>query len=108
MIYTDCLGKKQYRRYVVILDMNPEIICCGIYDSYFDAVGHIMNFIWEMAESYKKDGDEFEIGLPEELEDGGETILITFKHHAWKESCWERYYILEYEERIKDGDSNEE
>ena len=62
MIYTDCLGKKQYRRYVVIVDMNPDVICCGIYESYFDAVGHIMNSLWEMAESYKEDGDQRRAG----------------------------------------------
>ena len=93
MIYTDALKKKYKKQFVLIVDMNPEILCMGVYDNYYEAAGTMMNYVWEFADSYKDKGDEFRIGLPEETANG-ESLLIEFKKACWSHGDWERFHIL--------------
>lgn len=107
--YRDIVGNKYHRRFVVVNEMEDTMIACGIYEDYYTAVGYVMTSIWEFADSYKNEGDVFEIG---NLEDGenGDFIRVRFKYHSWDKVCEEYYHILFCDDLIerkwKDGEAN--
>ena len=104
MIYHSPGGRAYHRRFVLVVDLNDGMpIVDGIYEDYATAVGEMMLSIWEFRESYKDDGDIFEIG---ELEDGnnGDFITIKFQSHNWEHPCEETYMILYCDERAREHD----
>ena len=104
MIYHSTDGRAYHRRFILAVDMHDGLPCVdGIYEDYNTAVGDMMLSIWEFRESYKEDGDVFEIG---ELEDGenGDFIKIKFQSHHWDHSEEETYMILYCNERAREHD----
>ena len=87
------------RKYVVVNDQHDEgKFVLGIYDDELTAVGMMMTSIWDFKDSYKKDGDSFEISDPYYLggegADSGIGIKVTFKAACWKKAEEEHYYVL--------------
>ncbi len=95
--YIDVLGRGYHRQYIVINEMEDDVIACKVCEDYDTAVGYAMNRIWEFEESYKDDGDKFEIGKLENNENS-DSIRFRFKSHYWDHYCEEVYRILYYDE----------
>ena len=73
------------------------IFCIGVFDDVEKAIGHAMNAIWDFQNSYKDEGDKFEISAPYDLEgDAGFGIDVTFKYSKWDHECTHHWYILDY------------
>lgn len=54
-----------------------------------------MNSIWDLKDSYRKEGDIFEYTEPEMMEgECGEVIMVRFKANSWDKECKHYYYIL--------------
>ncbi len=102
MRYNDILGHGYDRKFVVVND-NDGLLIDGIYDDFEKAVGSVMTSIWEMKDSYKCAGDEFQIGDLEDDENGVH-ITIRFKYHTWENAAEETWYILFYDKRKKKWD----
>lgn len=105
-IYHDLQGHAYHRRFVVVNEMEDTMIAHGVYEDYNTAVGEVMLSIWDFAESYKAEGDVFEIG---EMENGenGDFIRIRFKSHYWDRFVEEYYHILycdEWKPELDDPD----
>ena len=93
MIYRE-LNKDLYdRRFALVVDMDGELLCVGIYEQYNEAVGSMMCDIWDFSESYKEEGDIFEIGKIEST-DNGDMLTVTFKKTFWAKECKEYWHIL--------------
>ena len=89
---------------------DGETFCEGVFDTYHEAVGKMMDRIWEFSESYEKDGDEFEIGKPRVSEVDGESerVRIRFKSVHWEKEEYESWYILPTDDADrKDGKERE-
>jgi len=84
------------RKYVVVEDQGEcAVFCFGIYDKYHEALGLIMDRIYEFKESYKEDGDEFTISDPYDMDcDCGVAVEITYKAATWSKEGHSVYYIL--------------
>ena len=83
------------RKYVLVTDSQDTIMCLGIYENYYEALGHAMDSIFQFKESYKGEGDIFQISDPFLLDsDAGEGIEITYKASCWEEPYKEMYCIL--------------
>ena len=93
--HVDFLGHRYKRTYVVITDIDGLIVS-GIFKNYDKAVGHVMNCIWEFSESYKGEGDIFEIGEMQ-YDENNDSITVKFKDATWKEPCEETYWIIPYD-----------
>ena len=107
-IYHDFLGHAYHRRFVVVTDMHDgDLITDGIYEDYHTAVGHVMAYIWEFSDSYKNDGDKFEISLPD-YRDNGEYITIKFQSHNWEKPREEICMILYSDDRTPKQDRKKE
>ena len=96
------------RRFVNVYDSgNMTMFCTGIYDDFEKALGATMWDIFDFQESYKDEGDFFEIGGLEELDgDGGLYITVTFKASSWKESDSHNYYILFQDDEEEEDERN--
>lgn len=94
------------RKFVNVYEAgNMTMFCTGIYDDFEKALGATMWDIFDFKESYKDEGDFFEIGDLEELEgDGGLCITVTFRSSVWKVNHIHRYYILFQDEEEKGAD----
>ncbi len=75
---------------------DGETFCEGVFDNYYTAVGKMMDRIWEFSESYKKDGDVFEINNPivSDVDGESERVRIRFKSVNWEKEEFESWYIL--------------
>ena len=93
--HIDFLGRRYKRTYVVIADIDGLIVS-GIFKNYDKAVGHVMNCLWEFSESYKDEGDIFEIGEMQ-YDENSDNITVKFKDATWKEPCEETYWIIPYD-----------
>lgn len=93
--HIDFLGHRYKRTYVVITDIDGLIVS-GIFKNYDKAVGHVMNCLWEFSESFKDEGDIFEIGEMQ-YDDVNDHITVKFKDATWKEPCEETYWIIPYD-----------
>ena len=102
MIYRDCIGKAWDRKFALVVDMDSGLLCDGIYETYAEAVGAMMCSIWDFAESYKKEGSVFHIGMIEST-DNGDMLTVTFKAHCWKHECHEYWHILYVDSPIEGG-----
>ena len=94
------------RKFVNVYDSgNMTMFCTGIYDDFEKALGATMWDIFDFQESYKDEGDFFEIGGLEELDgDGGLYITVTFRASSWKETDCHHYYILFQDDEEKGAD----
>ena len=99
----DFLGHRYKRTYVVIADIDGLIVS-GIFKNYDEAVGHVMNSLWEFSESYKDEGDIFEIGEMQ-YDENNDNITVKFKDATWKEPCEETYWIIPYDRYKKKWDA---
>lgn len=97
--HIDFLGHRYKRTYVVITDIDGLIVT-GIFKNYDEAVGHVMNSLWEFSESYKDEGDIFEIGEMQ-YDENNDNITVKFKNATWKEPCEETYWIIPYDKYKK-------
>lgn len=97
--HIDFLGHRYKRTYVVIADIDGLIVT-GIFKNYDEAVGHVMNSLWEFSESYKDEGDIFEIGEMQ-YDENNDNITVKFKDATWKEPCEETYWIIPYDKYKK-------
>ena len=97
--HIDFLGHRYKRTYVVIADIDGLIVS-GIFKNYDKAVGHVMNCLWEFSESYKDEGDIFEIGEMQ-YDENNDNITVKFKDATWKEPCEETYWIIPYDKYKK-------
>ena len=93
--HIDFRGRRYKRTYVVITDIDGLIVS-GIFKNYDKAVGHVMNSLWEFSESYKDEGDIFEIGEMQ-YDENNDNITVKFKDATWKEPCEETYWIIPYD-----------
>ena len=84
------------QKYVVVNEHDGGgVFCFGVYDDYDKALGVVMRNIWDFKESYKDDGDTFEISAPYPLEgDGGYGIAVTYKAKSWEKPYKDYYFIL--------------
>lgn len=91
------------RKWVLTVYTCEELFCEGVFDNYYEAVGKMMSRIWEFSESYKDDGDEFEIGNPILSETDGESekLIVKYRSHSWKESECEVWNILSLDEQTE-------
>ena len=101
--HIDFLGHRYKRTYVVIADIDGLIVS-GIFKNYDEAVGHVMNSLWEFSESYKDEGDIFEIGEMQ-YDENNDNITVKFKDATWKEPCEETYWIIPYDRYNKKWDA---
>ncbi len=90
----DILGKKYMRKYVLVLEMDDDMICHGIYTELTEAIGNMMSTIWEFAETCDEEGDIFEISKPI-YRDSDTIIDVYFKKRAWNKGEHEYWHILE-------------
>ena len=93
--HIDFLGHRYKRTYVVITDIDGLIVS-GIFKNYDEAVGHVMNCLWEFSESYKDEGDIFEIGEMQ-YDENNDNITVKFKDATWEKPCKETYWIIPYD-----------
>lgn len=94
-------------QYVVVSESDDGAhFCLGIFNNYKTAIGEIMEHIWDFKESYKDEGDMFEITDPYDMEgEGGWCITITYKSKHWEhEPCKEHYMVLYH--TVEDGKEN--
>ena len=80
------------------------IFYLGCYANIEEAWGCAMVNIWDFSNSYREDGEKFEIGLPYRLEgDAGYGIKITYRAKSWKKAKFDYYFILfgELKEAVK-------
>ena len=104
MYYENNFGKKVHRRFVTLAIIDADLIVDGIYETYAEAVGSIMMGLWDFADSYKDDGDEFSISLPQASDlDGSELIEVYYKKRDWTHGEKESRYILFFEENERKG-----
>ena len=100
------------RQFVYVVEMSDDVMCMGVYDNYFEAVGRMMDSIWEFSESYKKDGDMFSFSEPVWRDDSesGMFVEVEFKAACWSHSEKEIHRILFNDicEDVKDGDSDDD
>ena len=77
-----------------------EAFCLGIFKDFHQAVGYMMERIWDFQTSYEDDGDEFSYTPPMVLEGGaGWFVRVTYRAHCWKKAESDIYYILEGTEK---------
>ena len=101
--HIDFRGRRYKRIYVVIADIDGLIVS-GIFKNYDEAVGHVMNSLWEFSESYKDEGDIFEIGEMQ-YDENNDNITVKFKDATWKKPCEETYWIIPYDRYKKKWDA---
>lgn len=84
------------RRWVLTVWTGDELFCEGVFDSYYEAVGQMMSKIWEFSDSYTKEGDEFEIGIPTISDTDGlsERLVVKYKSCNWEKGDCEIWNIL--------------
>ena len=81
---------------LVTEDSDGAHFCEGVYENSAEAWGNMWLNIQDFAESYRKDGDVFEMGLPYEMDGyGGFCVEVKYKSKDWThEPETMRYYIL--------------
>ncbi len=85
--------------------IRDGIFCTGIFNDVETAIGHAMNSIWDFQDSYKGEGDSFEISSPQDTEgDGGFAIFAKYKAASWEHECVSYWYILDISDEEKENE----
>lgn len=81
---------------LVTEDSNGAHFCDGVYENAAEAWGNMFLNVLEFAESYREQGDIFDIRLPFVMDcDSGYCMTVKYKKHDWSiEPEEQRYYIL--------------
>ena len=70
----------------------------AVTDSAAEAWGTVMMDVWDFSQSYKDEGDVFEIGIPFRMDgDGGYALVVRYKAACWThldQPKTQRYYVL--------------
>lgn len=85
-------------RFVLIKEGSCGIFCFGIFSDQRTAIGEAMRSVWNLKDSYRKEGDIFEYSEFEETEgECGIMMTVKFKAACWGEDMIETeyYYILD-------------
>lgn len=90
-------------KYIVVDEFDSgTLFAIGIVDSFEKAVAIMMSCVWAIQESYKDEGDIFQISQLETRIDGGGYVLdITYKAKSWDKPESGRYHILTVENESK-------
>lgn len=98
--------KTRAKHFVLVTeDSDGAHFCDGVYEKPVEAWGNMFLNVLEFSETYREQGDIFDISLPCPMDcDAGYCMTVKYKKHDWSMEPEEQHYYILFEGEVEIDD----